>query len=205
MACDPPIGLRRLSREDQYLDEGLWHVRERNGRWAAGDYDVALHGERDPRAGTSRRCSTPARMPLPSRAAGRRRRKPDARLRANPRSDFDQHGRAVPIITMWSTRRRLFWTVIQTMRRGGAEVSVTAGSDGEVSGRTKKSCCEKSRSGTTMCAELTSRPNMLWRDRQPASRGVAAMFKGGEFGEESSQESGRETRREETRREARRA
>lgn len=28
---DPPRQLKRLSREDQYLDEGLWHVRARNG------------------------------------------------------------------------------------------------------------------------------------------------------------------------------
>ena len=27
---DPPKTLKRLSREDQYLDEGLWHVRRRN-------------------------------------------------------------------------------------------------------------------------------------------------------------------------------
>lgn len=27
---DPPIVLRRLSREDQYMDEALWHVRRRN-------------------------------------------------------------------------------------------------------------------------------------------------------------------------------
>jgi VanZ family protein len=33
----PPVGISRLSREDQYLDEGLWHVRERNGRWDDGD------------------------------------------------------------------------------------------------------------------------------------------------------------------------
>jgi hypothetical protein len=26
----PPIAIHRLSREDQYLDEGLWHVRQRN-------------------------------------------------------------------------------------------------------------------------------------------------------------------------------
>jgi hypothetical protein len=26
----PPLTLRRLSREDQYMDEGLWHVRRRN-------------------------------------------------------------------------------------------------------------------------------------------------------------------------------
>jgi hypothetical protein len=28
--ADPPRTLRRLSREDQYLDEGIWHVRRRN-------------------------------------------------------------------------------------------------------------------------------------------------------------------------------
>lgn len=27
---NPPLVLRRLSREDQYMDEGLWHVRRRN-------------------------------------------------------------------------------------------------------------------------------------------------------------------------------
>ena len=39
----PPIGIRRLSREDQYLDEGLWHVRERNRRWDANDITAAWH------------------------------------------------------------------------------------------------------------------------------------------------------------------
>ena len=34
---DPPIVLRRLSREDQYMDEGLWHVRRRNQRFDDGD------------------------------------------------------------------------------------------------------------------------------------------------------------------------
>jgi VanZ family protein len=29
-SADPPRVLRRLSQEDQYLDEGLWHIRQRN-------------------------------------------------------------------------------------------------------------------------------------------------------------------------------
>jgi VanZ family protein len=33
----PPTRLRRLSREDQYLSEALWHVQERNRAWGAGD------------------------------------------------------------------------------------------------------------------------------------------------------------------------
>ena len=37
----PPIGIRRLSREDQYLDEGVWHVRERNRKWDEGDITAA--------------------------------------------------------------------------------------------------------------------------------------------------------------------
>jgi hypothetical protein len=39
----PPIGIARLSREDQYLDEGLWHVRERNRRWDEGNITAAWH------------------------------------------------------------------------------------------------------------------------------------------------------------------
>jgi hypothetical protein len=34
---DPPARLRRLSREDQYMTEGVTHVQERNEMWAAGD------------------------------------------------------------------------------------------------------------------------------------------------------------------------
>jgi hypothetical protein len=40
---DPPVGIGRLSREDQYLDEALWHVRERNRKWDAGAVDAAWH------------------------------------------------------------------------------------------------------------------------------------------------------------------
>jgi VanZ family protein len=34
----PPIRLVRLSREDQYLTEGIQHVRRRNASWSAGDF-----------------------------------------------------------------------------------------------------------------------------------------------------------------------
>jgi VanZ family protein len=39
--ASPPVGISRLSREDQYLDEGVWHVRERNRKWDAGDFTAA--------------------------------------------------------------------------------------------------------------------------------------------------------------------
>jgi hypothetical protein len=40
-AVDPPVTLVRLSREDQYLSEGLWHVQERNEAWEIGDFSKA--------------------------------------------------------------------------------------------------------------------------------------------------------------------
>lgn len=42
----PPVVQRRLSREDQYLTEGLWHVARRNGAWAAGDVVTAWRENR---------------------------------------------------------------------------------------------------------------------------------------------------------------
>jgi hypothetical protein len=37
----PPTTLVRLSREDQYMDEGLWHIRRRNASWQANDFAAA--------------------------------------------------------------------------------------------------------------------------------------------------------------------
>jgi hypothetical protein len=37
----PPTALVRLSREDQYMDEGLWHIRRRNESWQANDFAAA--------------------------------------------------------------------------------------------------------------------------------------------------------------------
>ena len=34
---NPPTVLHRLSREDHYMSEGLWHVQERNRAWGVGD------------------------------------------------------------------------------------------------------------------------------------------------------------------------
>ena len=39
----PPRVLVRVSREDQYLSEGIEHVMERNERWASGDFTAAWH------------------------------------------------------------------------------------------------------------------------------------------------------------------
>lgn len=42
----PPTTLVRLSREDQYMDEGLWHIRRRNEAWAANDVAAAWNENR---------------------------------------------------------------------------------------------------------------------------------------------------------------
>ena len=39
---DPPIELKRLSEEDQYMSEGVWHVQRRNRAWQAGDAATAF-------------------------------------------------------------------------------------------------------------------------------------------------------------------
>jgi hypothetical protein len=40
-AVNPPVTLVRVSREDQYLSEGLWHVQRRNTAWEASDFSMA--------------------------------------------------------------------------------------------------------------------------------------------------------------------
>jgi hypothetical protein len=35
------VAIRRFSREDQYLSEGLWHVQRRNEAWQRGDVAAA--------------------------------------------------------------------------------------------------------------------------------------------------------------------
>jgi hypothetical protein len=42
----PPLTFRRLSREDQYMDEGLWHVRRRNEAWMETDHVSAWNENR---------------------------------------------------------------------------------------------------------------------------------------------------------------
>jgi VanZ family protein len=37
----PPVTLRRMSREDQYLAEGLWHLQRRNVAFGDGDFETA--------------------------------------------------------------------------------------------------------------------------------------------------------------------
>lgn len=105
---EPPLVLRRLSRDDQYMDEGLWHVRRRNDAWTAGDFFTAWRENLILEKFFSPVLDTPSyvsksghRWPPEQRADAERRAAGDARpyvSDAEPRPIF-----------LWS--KPLFWTL----------------------------------------------------------------------------------------------
>jgi hypothetical protein len=104
---DPPIVLRRLSREDQYMDEGLWHVRRRNDAWTAGDYVTAWKENRILEEFFAPVLDTPSYV-----AAAGHRWQPEHRADAERRSGamglvrYVSDAEPRPIVT-WS--KPLFW------------------------------------------------------------------------------------------------
>lgn len=94
----PPIVLRRLSREDQYLDEGFWHVRRRNQAWAAGDYATAWGENRileryfAPVLDTTTYAGPPSRWPAEQRA--------DAEQRVDTSAPYQSDAEPFPIL-LW--------------------------------------------------------------------------------------------------------
>ena len=104
----PPIAIRRLSREDQYLDEGLWHVRRRNG---AGDVTEAWRENL-----ILERFFVPV-LDLPTYASPNGNRWPpeqraDFAARADSGESFVSTAEAYPIVA-WP--ERLFWLVTLTI------------------------------------------------------------------------------------------
>jgi hypothetical protein len=105
---DPPIVLKRFSREDQYMDEGFWHIRRRNESWANGDYPRAW-GENQ----ILERFFAPV-LDTPSYVAAHGSRWPaeqraDAEARMAPTSaTFVSDAEPLPIL-VW--RRALFWSL----------------------------------------------------------------------------------------------
>jgi VanZ family protein len=104
----PPLNIPRLSREDQYLDEGLWHVRERNRRWDAQEITAAWHEnlilERFFAPVLDRSTYVSAngnRWPPEHRA--------DAHARAIPDPAFVSQAEAYPILA-WS--KLLYWSLV---------------------------------------------------------------------------------------------
>jgi hypothetical protein len=104
----PPLNIPRWSREDQYLDEGLWHVRERNNRWDEQDITAAWHEnlilERffAPVLDRSTYVSVNGNRWPPEHRA-------DAQSRAIPDPAFVSQAESYPILA-WSKRR--YWSLV---------------------------------------------------------------------------------------------
>jgi VanZ family protein len=97
----PPTVLRRISREDQFMDEGLWHIRRRNEAWDAGDFRTAWHENRILEEFFAPVLDTPsyavpvgARWPAAQRADGEQQG-------AAPASPYVSHAEPYPILTRW--------------------------------------------------------------------------------------------------------
>ena len=107
---DPPLAVRRISREDQYLAEGLSHVRQRNAAWAAGDIATAWRENRILEQFFAPVLDTPTyASKLGNRWPGEQRA--DAALRVS------SWNRRFPRSPPYSSRRRFFSPIA---RRGGS-------------------------------------------------------------------------------------
>jgi hypothetical protein len=105
--ADPPLVLHRLSREDQYMDEGLWHVRRRNDAWTAGDHVTAWRENRILEEFFAPVLDTPSYVA----AAGHRwppgqREEGERRGGATAPERYVSHAEPRPILT-WS--KPIFW------------------------------------------------------------------------------------------------
>ena len=108
----PPTTLIRLSREDQFMDEGLWHVRRRNEAWTAKEYAAAWSENR-----ILEKFFAPV-LDTPSYAAPVGSRWPDAqraeaeRNRTAPDAQYVSRAEPYPLF-LWP--RRLFWSITSTL------------------------------------------------------------------------------------------
>jgi hypothetical protein len=108
----PPIELHRLSREDQYMAEGIWHVQRRNEASAANDAftawreNVILERFFAPVLDwPSYAAPTPSRWPPPQRAEVQA-------LAAGDTRTYVSEAARYPLYT-WD--RRMFWMVVAVM------------------------------------------------------------------------------------------
>jgi VanZ family protein len=107
----PPVRLVRLSREDQYLTEGIQHVRERNKAWDAGRIEDAWLENRILEKYYEPVLDTPThegaaghRWPAPQRADAESRR-----LSSTPSEPYVSHAYPYPI---YAWRPVPFWIAI---------------------------------------------------------------------------------------------
>jgi hypothetical protein len=106
----PPVALERLSREDQYMDEALWHIRRRNLAWSEGDVHRAWGENRILEKFFEPMLDTPTYAGLNGHRWPREQRA-DAEARASsyPSSAFVSDAEPYPIL-VWP--HAAFWTVV---------------------------------------------------------------------------------------------
>ena len=108
---NPPVGISRLSREDQYLDEAIWHVRERNRLWASQDATGAWHENLILERFFSPVLDRPTYV-SPTGTRWPPEHRADAAGRATPNAAFVSRAEAQPIMT-WP--RGGFWTAVMAL------------------------------------------------------------------------------------------
>lgn len=108
--ANPPTELKRLSAEDQYMSEGLWHVQRRNRAWDTGDIATAFEENLILERFFAPVLDTPSyvsrtghRWPPAQRADAEARARQPASTRA---ASYVSDAQLYPIFT-WS--RRAFW------------------------------------------------------------------------------------------------
>jgi hypothetical protein len=109
---DPPLTFRRISREDQYMDEGLWHVRHRNDAWAAADHATAWKENRILEEFFTPVLDTPSYV-----SATGHRWHPDQRAtaeRAAAGADAPYVSRAEPL-PLFTWPKALFWSAVAVL------------------------------------------------------------------------------------------
>jgi hypothetical protein len=106
----PPTRLVRLSREDQFLSEGMEHVRERNELWASGDIRSAWLENR-----ILEKYYAPVLHAPTHEGAGHRwadAQRADAQHRASTADDVGEFVSAAYPYRIYAWSKRLFWSVI---------------------------------------------------------------------------------------------
>jgi VanZ family protein len=115
----PPVAFRRFSREDQYMDEGLWHIRRRNEAWAADDRATAWKENQILEAFFAPVLDTPSYVSATGHRWHADQRAAAERAGADAASAYVSRAEPVPI-ALWPTA--VFWSVV------GAVVVLLAGS-----------------------------------------------------------------------------
>jgi VanZ family protein len=109
---EPPLTFRRLSREDQYMDEGLWHVRRRNEAWASSDYVTAWRENRILEEYFAPVLDTPSYVSVTGHRWHPDQRAAAERATTNVSTSYISGAEPLPIVT-WP--KAMFWSVVATL------------------------------------------------------------------------------------------